>query len=104
MRAENIPLAYYRYLYKQVGARWHWVDRLRLSDKRLAALLHSAASYIGILYVNGAPAGFYELRHESEEVVELCHFGLMEHALGSASANGSSCRRSAPPGTSTRRS
>ncbi len=34
MRAENIPLAYYRYLYKQVGARWHWVDRLRLSDKR----------------------------------------------------------------------
>lgn len=82
MRAENIPLAYYRYLYRQVGARWHWVDRLRLSDKRLAALLHSAASYIGILYVNGAPAGFYELRHESEEVVELCHFGLMEHALG----------------------
>lgn len=82
MRAENIPLAYYRYLYRQVGARWHWVDRLRMKDKALTALLHSPNTFIGILYVNGAPAGFYELHKDSDEVADLCHFGLMEHALG----------------------
>ena len=82
MRAENIPLAYYRYLYRQVGARWHWVERLRMKEKALAAHLHSPNTYLGILYVNGSPGGFYELHKESDDLVELSHFGLMEHALG----------------------
>jgi GNAT superfamily N-acetyltransferase len=82
MRAETIPLPYYRYLYRQVGARWHWVERLRMKEKALTTLLHSPATHIGVLYVNGAPAGFYELHHANEDVVELAHFGLMEHALG----------------------
>ena len=25
--APDIPLAFYRFLYRQVGYRWHWVDR-----------------------------------------------------------------------------
>ncbi len=36
MRAPEIPLPFYRYLYRQVGARWHWVDRLRMEDDALA--------------------------------------------------------------------
>ena len=82
MRAPNIPLPFYRFLYSQVGRRWNWVDRLRLSDDKLTAVLHDKRTHITVLYVNGAPAGFYELFHESEDVVELCHFGLIEHALG----------------------
>lgn len=82
MRAPDIPLAFYRYLYRQVGARWHWVDRLRMSDEELAAAIHSQANSITVLYVNGAPAGFFELLNSDEHTVELIHFGLMEHALG----------------------
>jgi GNAT superfamily N-acetyltransferase len=82
MRAQDIPLAYYRYLYRQVGARWQWVDRLRMKDKALAAILHSPNTHIGVLYANGAPAGFYELFKENDDLVDLAHFGLMEHALG----------------------
>lgn len=33
MRAPEIPLPFYRYLYRQVGARWQWVDRLRMNDE-----------------------------------------------------------------------
>ena len=33
MRVAEIPPAYYRFLYLQVGRRWHWVDRLRLDDE-----------------------------------------------------------------------
>ena len=81
MRVPEIPLAYYRYLYDQVGRRWQWVDRLRMDDDTLRAILHDRRTEIAALYVNGAPAGFYEFyRHEEE--VEFCHFGLMEHALG----------------------
>jgi GNAT superfamily N-acetyltransferase len=81
MRVPDIPLSYYRYLYHQVGRRWQWVDRLRMPDDRLRAILHDRRTEISTLYVNGAPAGFYEFfRHEEE--IEFCHFGLMEHALG----------------------
>jgi GNAT superfamily N-acetyltransferase len=82
MRVPDIPLPFYRFLYLQVGRRWHWVDRLRLTDGNLAKIVHDKRTYVSVLYVNGAPAGFYEMFHESEDVVELRHFGLMEHALG----------------------
>jgi GNAT superfamily N-acetyltransferase len=82
MRVQDVPLPFYRFLYIQVGRRWHWVDRLRMSDDDLRALLRDRRTHLTVLYVNGAPAGFYELFHESEELVELSHFGLIEHALG----------------------
>jgi GNAT superfamily N-acetyltransferase len=82
MRVENIPLCYYRFLYSEVGRRWHWVDRLRLKDDKLAQVLHDRRTHLTVLYVNGAPAGFAEFFHADEETVELCHFGLFEHALG----------------------
>jgi len=82
MRVQDIPLPFYRFLYTQVGRRWHWVDRLRMPDPDLTTILHDRRTHITVLYVNGAPAGFCELFHENEETVELCHFGLMEHALG----------------------
>src|SRR5207244_5153492 len=33
MRAEKIPLHFYRYLYGAVGGSWLWVERLGLSDE-----------------------------------------------------------------------
>ncbi|MDM9622173.1 acetyltransferase [Rhizobium sp. AC44/96] len=82
MRAPGIPPAFYRHLYRQVGARWQWVDRLRMSEEDLAAVLHDKRNTISVLYVNGAPAGFYEYLVEDEDTIELSHFGLIEHALG----------------------
>lgn len=82
MRATDIPLPFYRFLQREVGARWHWSARLRMSDEKLGAIVHDPKVRICVLYVNGAPAGFFELFDESAEVVELSYFGLMEHALG----------------------
>ena len=78
----EIPLAFYRFLYRQVGSRWHWVDRLRMDDEALAATLHDKRNSVTVLYVNGAPAGFFELFQADEDLVELSHFGLFERALG----------------------
>ncbi|KRB53123.1 acetyltransferase [Rhizobium sp. Root708] len=82
MRAPSIPLPFYRYLYRQVGARWQWVERLRMTDEELAAVLHDKRNTISVLYVNGAPAGFYEYVTRDDDTIELSHFGLIEHALG----------------------
>ena len=80
--AFDIPLHYYRYLYRQVGKRWHWYKRLRMSDEELAAAIHDPRVSVTVLYVNGAPAGFFELRQQDEETVELSYFGLFERAIG----------------------
>ena len=53
-----------------------------MGNDELTAILRDKRSDVTVLYVNGAPAGFYEFFREDEETVELCHFGLMEHALG----------------------
>ncbi|WP_426125358.1 GNAT family N-acetyltransferase [Pararhizobium sp. PWRC1-1] len=82
MRVPEIPLPFYRFLYLQVGKRWNWVDRLRMSDADLAGALHDKRNAVTVLYVNGAPAGFFELLQVDEDTVELSHFGMFEHALG----------------------
>lgn len=80
--APEIPLAFYRFLYRQVGSRWHWVDRLRMDDETLAATLHDKRNSVTVLYVDGAPAGFFELLQLDDDTIELSHFGLFERALG----------------------
>ena len=82
LSAPEIPLAFYRFLYRQVGSRWHWVDRLRMDDATLAATLNDKRNSVTVLYVNGAPAGFFELLQVDDDTIELSHFGLLERALG----------------------
>lgn len=82
LSAPEIPLAFYRFLYRQVGSRWHWVERLRMNDQTLKKTLHDKRNSVTVLYVNGAPAGFFELLQVDGEIVELSHFGLLERALG----------------------
>ncbi|WP_246723481.1 GNAT family N-acetyltransferase [Rhizobium sp. ARZ01] len=82
MRVPNIPPAFYRFLYTQVGRRWQWVERLRMDDETLAAILNDKRTNVTVLYVDGAPAGFFELFQRDTESMELVHFGLFEHALG----------------------
>ncbi|WP_337181358.1 GNAT family N-acetyltransferase [Shinella sp.] len=82
LAAPDIPLAFYRFLYRQVGSRWHWVDRLRMDDETLAATIHDKRTSVSVLYVDGAPAGFFELLRIDDDTVELSHFGLFERALG----------------------
>ncbi|TPP10887.1 3-mercaptopyruvate sulfurtransferase [Rhizobium glycinendophyticum] len=82
MRTHEIPLAFYRFLHRQVGARWHWYERLRMTDEQLKAIIHNPKVSISVLYVDGAPCGFYELSQESDDVVEISYFGLFEHGLG----------------------
>ncbi|RUY60399.1 GNAT family N-acetyltransferase, partial [Mesorhizobium sp. M7A.F.Ca.CA.001.05.1.1] len=37
---------------------------------------------IRVLYLDGAPAGFFDLKPHLPEEVELAYFGMMEHATG----------------------
>lgn len=82
LKVKNIPLHFYRYLMDRVGRKWHWVNALRLSDDELTESLHAPGRDIRVLYLDGAPAGFFDLRPHLADHVELTYFGMMDHAMG----------------------
>jgi GNAT superfamily N-acetyltransferase len=97
MKAERIPLHYYRYLYSAVGVNWLWFERLLLDDQALSLKVHRQSVEIFVLYANGSPAGYYELDFGKPEKTNLVYFGLMPEwtgqkigpwLLGSAVADG----------------
>lgn len=82
MRARGMPLHYYRYLMDRVGRKWHWVNALRLTDEELAAGLHREDRDIRVLYLDGAPAGIFDVKPHAPDEVEIMYFGMMEQAMG----------------------
>lgn len=76
-RAENPGVGFYRYLYDAVGAHYQWVDRKRLSDADLAAIIGNPNVEVWVLYVAGQPAGYFEVNARAAPVVELEYFGLI---------------------------
>lgn len=82
LRCHAMPLHYYRYLYDRVGRKWHWTAALNLSDAELAERLSNPRTDLRVLYMDGCPAGFFELRLLPEQECRLVHFGFMEHAIG----------------------
>lgn len=73
---------FYRYLYDAVGAPYHWWDRKRWSDERLAARLADPRVEIHVATEHGTPVGYAELDRTASASCELSYFGLVPEAIG----------------------
>jgi GNAT superfamily N-acetyltransferase len=82
LKAKRPPVHFYRYLYDVVGRSFVWIDRKRLSDAELARLIHADTVDIRVLYVEGVPAGFFELDFGRKDAVWLQYFGLVPEFHG----------------------
>jgi GNAT superfamily N-acetyltransferase len=82
MRAEAIPLHYYRYLYSAVGAPCLWFERLLFDDVTLSQKVHREGVEVYVLYADGSPGGYYELDFGRTDRVNLAYFGLMPEWTG----------------------
>jgi GNAT superfamily N-acetyltransferase len=82
LHAEKPQLAFYRFLQLQVGYPWDWEHRLRMDDETLLAAIHADTTEIYVLYLDGAPGGFYEVNRAEPAATDLAYFGLMPHAAG----------------------
>jgi len=82
MRAERPTVSFYRYLYNTVGERWLWWERRALDDAALTRIIHNDHVEVYVLYVDGVPAGFFELDRRHDEVVDLAFFGIMPAFIG----------------------
>jgi GNAT superfamily N-acetyltransferase len=82
LRAQRPPVHFYRYLYDAIGRGYHWVDRKKLSDLQLAALLAENRLELYVLYVDGCPAGMAELEFRDAATANLAYFGLIPEYIG----------------------
>jgi GNAT superfamily N-acetyltransferase len=86
LRAEHPTVAFYRHLYNAVGGDWRWWYRRSLSDAELADILADERVEVFVLYVDGAPAGYFELDRRGQArnggTIDLAYFGLMPHCVG----------------------
>ncbi|MGD1877615.1 MAG: GNAT family acetyltransferase [Kiloniellaceae bacterium] len=82
MLAERPTVGFYRYLYNTVGGDWRWWLRRQMSDAELAGILADERVEVFVLYVDGAPAGYFELDRRDEPTIDLAYFGLMPHCVG----------------------
>ncbi len=83
-RVERAPRdgAINRDLYRDVGAAWHWVDRLSWPDAwwHTHAHLPELATYVG--YLDDEPVGYFELYRRADSGVEIAYFGLLPAFIG----------------------
>ena len=83
LRLREVPTSFYRYMFNEVGRGHYWQLEPRQTDAELHGWLNSPDCEVHVVYVGGAPAGFFELdlKRRTEAVAISC-FGLLPHARG----------------------
>ncbi len=82
LHAESPTVAFYRFLYNNVGGRWLWYERRTMDDGALEAIIQNPEVEIYVLHVRGVPAGFGELDLRKKPDIKLAYFGLMPEFIG----------------------
>src|SRR5262245_32663754 len=81
-KVKQPPVHFYRYLYQTVGRDYVWVERTRMSDEKLGAIVQDENVELYVLYCEGAPAGYAELDFRKPPHAELAYFGLIPDFIG----------------------
>jgi GNAT superfamily N-acetyltransferase len=81
-RVHDCPPAFWRFLYTEVGRKYHWFDRLPWTDEQIQQYLGDSAVALYVMWIHGAPAGYFELRAGHDHAVEIVYFGLLDSFTG----------------------
>jgi GNAT superfamily N-acetyltransferase len=81
-QVHDCPVSFHRFLYREVGRHYHWRDRLAWTDEEIRRYLADPRMTLHVLYVRGAPAGYFELRRDGEGGIEIAYFGLLPEFIG----------------------
>lgn len=82
LHAVNPTASFYRFLYDSVGGPWLWYERRLMPEGELIKILQDPKVEVFVLYVEGTPAGYFELDRRNEGIVDLAYFGLMPEFIG----------------------
>ena len=66
-----------RDLYFRVGEQWEWIDRRPWADQQWKEYTMAPELRTFAGYYDGSLAGYYELRQDAENGIEIAYFGLL---------------------------
>ena len=81
-QVHQCPPSFWRYLYTEVGRAYRWVDRLPWTAAEIRAYLDAPNVTLWLMTRAGAPAGYFELRHDNVGGIEIVYFGLLPEFTG----------------------
>src|SRR3954464_14432919 len=81
-RVQAPDLDWFRDLYRRIGEEWLWFSRLRMSDDRLAGIIHSPLVELYALTHEGHDEGLLELDFRGPGDCELAFFGVTGELIG----------------------
>ena len=70
-----------KFMYGLVGQPWSWKDKEPWSDEQWRAYAEAESLRTFGAWLDGSPAGYYELRLEDREI-EIAYFGLAPRFIG----------------------
>ncbi|MDJ1471242.1 GNAT family N-acetyltransferase [Xanthocytophaga flava] len=82
IRLKNPTVAFYLFLYKEVGQEFGWADRLLKTKDELLSIIQNPLINIYVLYVGGVPAGYAEVDCQNTSEYFLTFFGLVPEFRG----------------------
>jgi thiosulfate/3-mercaptopyruvate sulfurtransferase len=83
VKAQGMAPSFYRYLYREVGRAHHWFLRRGMSDAQLSVILEANDVEVWVLYVDGCPAGFFEIDcSDLPKYADIQYFGLIAEYQG----------------------
>ena len=72
-----------KFLYKQIGKKYHWIDRLAWTDNNWIAYVSNKNLITYLLKNNDDLVGYYELIfNEEKQEIEIAYFGILEDYFG----------------------
>jgi GNAT superfamily N-acetyltransferase len=71
-----------RSLYLLVGEQWEWIDKQPWSDHQWETYVDSEGLRTFVASWRGSTAGYYELRRDESQSVEIAYFGLAPDFIG----------------------
>jgi GNAT superfamily N-acetyltransferase len=69
-----------RFFYTAIGGDWFWIDRLPWTYADWMKALSKPGYETWVAYVDGTPAGYFEL--DGEDEIEIAYFGLLPQFAG----------------------
>lgn len=71
-----------RFLYTAVGAPWVWIDRLGWTRQQWLEYLIRPQVETWVGYLDGTPAGYFELEEQEGNAIEIVYFGILPQFIG----------------------
>ena len=72
-----------KFLYKQIGKKHRWIDRLTWTDQKWISYVNDKNVETHILKENEELIGYFELiKYKKEQEIEIAYFGILENYIG----------------------